>query len=103
MMGIAALNPSYGVHSLPGVNIPWAMVKSGHTPHIHRMHAMTIKPSAPETAPARAPSRVSHDAGTDTPVPSAQLLQGRDSITIEHNGRLYVLQKTRQGKLILTK
>jgi hemin uptake protein HemP len=31
------------------------------------------------------------------------MLQGRDAISIEHNGRLYQLRQTRQGKLILTK
>jgi hemin uptake protein HemP len=34
---------------------------------------------------------------------SAALLQGGKSITISHNGELYRLQTTRQGKLILTK
>ena len=37
------------------------------------------------------------------PIQSASLLQGRDAITIEHNGRLYQLRRTKQGKLILTK
>jgi hemin uptake protein HemP len=34
---------------------------------------------------------------------SDQLLQGRPSIHIAHNGTVYRLQATRQGKLILTK
>jgi len=42
-------------------------------------------------------------SASDAPIPSASLLKGRDCITIEHNGRLYQLRKTRQGKLILTK
>ena len=37
------------------------------------------------------------------PIQSASLLQGRDAISIEHNGRLYQLRRTKQGKLILTK
>ncbi|QTD46313.1 hemin uptake protein HemP [Ottowia testudinis] len=37
------------------------------------------------------------------PLPSAQLLQGRKAIEISHNGAVYRLQQTRQGKLILTK
>lgn len=62
---------------------------------------MTAKPPDPKTPPA--PSGPPHADDANAPIPSARLLQGRDSITIEHNGRLYVLQKTRQGKLILTK
>lgn len=38
-----------------------------------------------------------------TAIHSATLLQGGKSITISHNGELYRLQTTRQGKLILTK
>lgn len=34
---------------------------------------------------------------------SADLLQGQKTIAIEHNGAVYWLQATRQGKLILTK
>ena len=34
---------------------------------------------------------------------SRDLLQGRKTVTISHNGTLYRLQATRLGKLILTK
>lgn len=34
---------------------------------------------------------------------SQQVLQGHQAVTIAHNGNLYRLQATRQGKLILTK
>ncbi len=34
---------------------------------------------------------------------SDALLQGQKAVTISHNGALYRLQTTRQGKLILTK
>lgn len=34
---------------------------------------------------------------------SQEILQGRSAIVIEHNGAVYRLQTTRQGKLILTK
>jgi hemin uptake protein HemP len=38
------------------------------------------------------------------PVLSSQsVLQGRSQVAIEHNGAVYRLQTTRQGKLILTK
>lgn len=36
-------------------------------------------------------------------VPSAELLRGQKAVSIDHNGSLYRLQTTRQGKLILTK
>ena len=52
--------------------------------------------SAPPPQPAR-------NTDTPPPIPSASILQGRDAISIEHNGRLYQLRRTRQGKLILTK
>ena len=47
---------------------------------------------------------VKHDRGARaTPISSATILQGRDAINIEHNGRIYQLRQTKQGKLILTK
>lgn len=39
----------------------------------------------------------------DVPLDSATLLQGGKAVTIRHNGEVYRLQATRQGKLILTK
>ena len=36
-------------------------------------------------------------------VPSSELLRGRKSVQIEHNGALYQLRATKFGKLILTK
>ncbi|RVU38253.1 hemin uptake protein HemP [Hwanghaeella grinnelliae] len=38
-----------------------------------------------------------------TVISSADLLGGRPEVMIEHNGDLYRLRHTRQGKLILTK
>jgi hemin uptake protein HemP len=49
---------------------------------------------APAPAPERRPT---------TPLPSEALLRGKSAVEIEHNGQLYRLQTTRQGKLILTK
>ena len=40
---------------------------------------------------------------TEPVLPSQALLQGQRSVAIEHNGAIYRLQATRQGKLILTK
>ena len=36
-------------------------------------------------------------------LPSEDLLRGHNTVIIEHNGTEYRLQKTRAGKLILTK
>ncbi|MES2633978.1 MAG: hemin uptake protein HemP [Pseudomonadota bacterium] len=62
----------------------------------------------PETPPARdhgAPSAASVES-TDAASPtlaSSALLQGAKTVNIVHNGSVYRLQATRQGKLILTK
>lgn len=37
------------------------------------------------------------------PIPSELLLRGQRVVEIRHNGQLYRLQSTSQGKLILTK
>lgn len=55
-----------------------------------------------------APPRSAHAAGAAAavaaaPMPSEQLLQGRKTVEISHNGSVYRLQATRLGKLILTK
>jgi hemin uptake protein HemP len=42
-------------------------------------------------------------AAAQHPVPSDALLRGRKTVHIAHNGMLYTLQATKQGKLILTK
>lgn len=62
--------------------------------------------SADATPPAAARPAPSGPAAADPrprPVPSEALLQGRRLVEIEHNGEVYRLQATRQGKLILTK
>ena len=41
--------------------------------------------------------------GTSPSVSSESLLRGQKAVTISHNGSIYRLQATRQGKLILTK
>ena len=53
-------------------------------------------------APAPPPAVVRRVDAT-APLPSEALLQGRKTIEISHNGAVYRLQATRQGKLILTK
>ena len=42
-------------------------------------------------------------AGLRLPLDSQLLLQGRRELQIRHQGEIYRLQQTRQGKLILTK
>jgi hemin uptake protein HemP len=41
--------------------------------------------------------------GASPALTSDSLLQGQKAVTISHNGSVYRLQTTRQGKLILTK
>jgi len=53
-------------------------------------------PEAPALATA-------HDGHPVPVLPSSELLRGQKVVAIDHNGSLYRLQTTRQGKLILTK
>lgn len=64
------------------------------------------RPSAASPAAACQTSAVPAPAAATSasPVLSSQtVLQGRSQVAIEHNGAVYRLQTTRQGKLILTK
>lgn len=54
------------------------------------------------SAPASAATRP-HAIDLPPTVCSRALMQGRHLIHIEHNGAIYRLQATKQGKLILTK
>ncbi|WP_101050301.1 hemin uptake protein HemP [Macromonas nakdongensis] len=65
-------------------------------------------------SPAPTPPFGGHPGALDAPAPwaerpgtpaldSAWLLQGQREILIQHQGQVYRLQATRQGKLILTK
>jgi hemin uptake protein HemP len=76
----------------------------------HPATVMPVKP--PLSAPLKSlspacPPAASHGAGADhdsgAALSSAELLQGRKTIAIAHNGATYHLQATRLGKLILTK
>ena len=42
-------------------------------------------------------------AGARRQLASRELLGGGNELRIEHNGEIYTLRQTRQGKLILTK
>lgn len=59
-------------------------------------------PSAPNVTSKTAVQGRGH-ASASTPLDSAALLQGRKMVEIAHNGVIYRLQVTQQGKLILTK
>lgn len=61
--------------------------------------ALPVAPVLAAEAAARDP------AGQIQPLPldSQQLLQGRRELQILHQGQIYRLQQTRQGKLILIK
>lgn len=62
---------------------------------------MTERPApSPSPGPATAPQ--ASPQPTDA-LPSSQLLRGQRTVTISHNGEIYRLQTTKQGKLILTK
>ncbi len=67
------------------------------------MNATPISPFTQRSQQREAPSP-SAETGELLPVlPSAALLRGQKAVSIDHNGSLYRLQTTRQGKLILTK
>lgn len=74
-----------------------AMTMSGPSPSKGIVPAP--HPSAPPDHPVARPL---HQEAPRL-VESEQLFQGRKSIQIEHNGTVYHLRATRQGKLILTK
>ena len=72
--------------------------------HLRRMNTPPV--SQPTAAHSCEPNSATLGAAPSQSVAainSAALLQGGKSITISHNGELYRLQTTRQGKLILTK
>lgn len=59
---------------------------------------MTSKPTEKHAELAATHERQKHK-----PLLSEAVLRGHSAVEIEHNGQLYRLQTTRQGKLILTK
>ncbi|MFN7121985.1 MAG: hemin uptake protein HemP [Hydrogenophaga sp.] len=65
---------------------------------------MTTEPRLdPAREPAPADRASEPREGTSPALTSDALLQGQKAVTISHNGSVYRLQATRQGKLILTK
>ncbi len=65
----------------------------------HRMDTATTRPNHP--AAAQTPE--ANPPGAPHLLDSQDLLRGQNAVAIAHNGSLYRLQATRQGKLILTK
>lgn len=61
------------------------------------------RPAAPPQPPPQPPPIAAGRDDAAAPLPSEALLQGRRTVEIRHNGAVYRLQATRQGKLILTK
>ncbi len=62
------------------------------------------KPAAPAARDAERNGNCSSEAETtERVVRSDSLLQGRNHVSITHNGETYQLRATRLGKLILTK
>ena len=61
-------------------------------------------PSSPNTAsPAASAQAHLVSEGAAVVLDSEALFAGQQTVLIRHQGELYRLQKTRQGKLILTK
>ena len=54
-------------------------------------------------APAHTPSLPAQAWAVQSCVSSSEILRGRKTVEINHNGLTYKLQATRLGKLILTK
>jgi hemin uptake protein HemP len=68
------------------------------------MPTESMRPGSPSQAPS--PSRLSVSAGqqaASSGIQADQLFHGRQEIQIDHNGEIYRLRITRNGKLILTK
>jgi hemin uptake protein HemP len=59
--------------------------------------------STPQHSAGSGTASAGTTAAAQAPVPSDALLRGRKTVHIAHNGMLYTLQATKQGKLILTK
>lgn len=66
------------------------------------MSSSESHPGKPVAHDAAVPPTVAHPAGVRS-VASEVLLGAKGELKIQHNGELYSLRRTRQGKLILTK
>ncbi|WP_341685191.1 hemin uptake protein HemP [Limnohabitans sp.] len=66
------------------------------------MSSRPPSPSSPAVSPAAAP-RAAAAGAANVVLDSETLFAGQQTVLIRHQGEVYRLQKTRQGKLILTK
>ncbi len=65
---------------------------------------MPTTATTPSQHPPGGPAAEGHAAnGVPRMLDSQELLRGQNAVAITHNGALYRLQTTRQGKLVLTK
>jgi hemin uptake protein HemP len=62
-----------------------------------------MTPSTIQPRDAAAGTKDAQPPGAPALLDSQELLRGQNAVAIAHNGSLYRLQTTRQGKLILTK
>lgn len=62
-----------------------------------------MNPATPSNAGATSSAKTPSSPAAPAPLDSRELLRGQNAVAITHNGALYRLQATRQGKLILTK
>ncbi len=62
-----------------------------------------MAPSHKKESPAAVPAAPPASAATGRVVSARELLAGSDRVWIEHAAERYLLQVTRNGKLILTK
>jgi hemin uptake protein HemP len=60
-------------------------------------------PASAPTPAAQPADRAARTAERPAQLSSIELLRGQRLVEIAHNGEIYRLQATRQGKLILTK
>ncbi len=63
---------------------------------------MSTRPETPPSSQPALPQATTQDTGPVT-IDSQDLLQCQSTLLIRHQGEIYRLQVTRQGKLILTK
>ncbi|QCB45835.1 hemin uptake protein HemP [Hydrogenophaga sp. PAMC20947] len=60
-------------------------------------------PDTPSNANDKSPAGVAAPPKAAHRIQSHEVMRGQSAVAIEHNGNVYRLQTTRQGKLILTK
>ena len=63
----------------------------------------SFPPAQPDAGAPAAPAGERSGGRREAVIASGELLRGLASVTIDHEGVLYVLRATRAGKLILTK